>query len=125
MGAAQFDGFLGVEAGVNAAEHHVGSARTGYLPEFVSPQSIGGVNANTDHVARLNALGIDGSQRFIDQNRVAVGAGSCAGEHVEPSRSNDSGSEGHMAGIDQMNLHPPSDSWAQWRSITGLQCNSV
>ena len=52
-------GFVGIKGGVDSSEHHIGAAGACHGPNFVSAESIRGVDADTDDIAGLNLIGID------------------------------------------------------------------
>src|SRR5579862_1007685 len=105
MGAAQFACFLGIESGVNSAKNYIRSALPRQFPNFVSPQGIRGMNADTDGVSRLNTFGIHRAECFIHQNGIAEALGSGACQYVLPTRSNDRSPERNVARVNQMDVH--------------------
>ncbi len=67
MGATQLMGFVRIQGGVNSSKHHVRAASACQGPNFVAAQSIRGVDADTNDVARLNLSGVYRFQGLIDQ----------------------------------------------------------
>src|SRR5437867_11579418 len=55
MCAPKFMSFVRVKGCVNAAEHHIGAAFACQFANFISPERVGSVDANTDNIASLNA----------------------------------------------------------------------
>src|SRR5579864_4801565 len=47
VGATEFYGFFGVESGVNSAENYIGSTLAGDLADFITPQCVGRMDADT------------------------------------------------------------------------------
>ena len=56
VSAAEFEGFLGMEAGMDAAEYDPGSSFAGQSSYLHPPQRIGGVNPTANDIAGFNAL---------------------------------------------------------------------
>src|SRR5579872_1908232 len=63
--AAEFMGFRRVQGGVNAAEYDVSAAFPGYFSDFVTPQRVGGMDSDTDNIARLNRVRVHFVQSLI------------------------------------------------------------
>src|SRR5260370_19995204 len=105
MRAAELMAFFGIKRGVNAAVVHPGSALAGEAADLQAPIHIRGVDADADYVARLDAVGTEGFQRFIGDDGVAVLDAGGGGEHVEPAGRDDADTERHITGVDEMDTH--------------------
>jgi hypothetical protein len=57
---------------MNTAEHDKRSAVSCQPPNLKSTQCVGGVDADTNHITGLYALGPDGFKSLIDDNGIAV-----------------------------------------------------
>ena len=58
-GASQFQGFFGIERGVNAAIHNERASFAGDFSYLIAAKHIAGMDADSDDVAGLNGLGIE------------------------------------------------------------------
>ena len=103
VGFATLESFLWKQRGVNAAINDPGAAAASHAADSVSAERIAGVHADADDVAGLNGLGHNLLERLIDENGIADGTGCRGCKHEEPTRSDDGGAKGIIAGIDQMN----------------------
>ena len=74
--------------------------------DFVAAQGVAAVDADPDDVARRDGVDVEGLERFVGDDRVAVGRRRGRGQHIEPARGDDGHSEREMARIDQVNTHP-------------------
>ena len=105
MGSAKFVSFVRVKGCVNAAEHHIGAAFACQFADFVSPEGIGGMDANTHNISSLNTGWIHGVESFVNQRRIAKSLWGCGCQHIQPARSYDRGTKGNFARIDEVNAH--------------------
>jgi hypothetical protein len=102
--AANTKRFVGIERGVDTAEHNVGASLARDLANFIATQRVSGVNTDSDNVAWLKLQGVALFQRLINQNWVAKAAGSSPRQHIEPTWRDDRGPERCVAGINQVNF---------------------
>src|ERR1035438_292814 len=65
--------FLRIECGVDSAKDYKGTALTADLANGISTQGILGMDADPDDITRLNAIGVQRMNCFIDETRVAEG----------------------------------------------------
>jgi hypothetical protein len=72
MGCAEFMGLVGIQGSVNATEDDIGAAFACQFADLVSPERIGGVDANANDISSLNSSGIYGIESFVHQGRVTV-----------------------------------------------------
>ena len=63
------------------------------------------MNTNADYIAWVHGLRIQGTQRFVANNRTAKGLGRCSRQHIQPPRRDDRGTKRAVARIDQVNSH--------------------
>src|SRR5260370_23773360 len=56
MGAAEFSRFFGIKGCMNSAKNHIRAPLSRQLPDFVTPQCVCSMNANSDGIPRLNSL---------------------------------------------------------------------
>src|SRR5882757_1096024 len=98
-------GFVRIEGRVNASKHYVCAASPGNPSEFVSPQCVRGVDADSDNIARLNLGRVNRFKGFIDQQRVPKAWRCCGCQNVEPARGNDCSAERNFTWIDEVNAH--------------------
>ena len=103
MGCPAFEGFLGEEGGMDAAVDDPGSALSSDAAYFVAAKSVAGVDADADEVAGLDGFGEDLLDGFIDEDGVAGCGWGSGGEDEKPTWSDDGGTEGVVAGVDEMN----------------------
>jgi hypothetical protein len=105
VGFAALERFVRKQRGVNAAIDDPGAAGARHAADRVSAQGIAGVDADADDVAGLNGLGHNLLERLIDEDGISDGT-RCGGcKHEEPTRRDDRGAKGIVAGIDEMNAH--------------------
>ena len=110
VSATQFVGFVGIEGGVNASEHHVGAALAGHFPDFVAAERVGGVDADADNIAGLNLIRVYRLQGLVDQAGIAKARRCRRCKHIQPARGNDRGAKRNFTGIDEVNAHAMSPS---------------
>lgn len=96
-------GFVGKERRVNAAEDHPGPSRARLPPDFVAAPRVAGMDPDADDVARGDRLDVHVLECFVDDDRIAPFGAGRGGEHVQPTRRDDSDAERHVARVDQMN----------------------
>ena len=110
MCTAKFMSFVWIKGCVNATEYHTGAAFARQSADFVSPERIGGVDANTNHISGLNTGGIYGVEGFVHQRCIPISLRSGRCQHIQPARGYDCGTKGNFTGIDEVNAHaiPPS-----------------
>ena len=111
MGTAAFVGLVGIQRGVNAAEHHVRAARASGGAQFVAAPCVPRVNADADDVPCANARRIESLQRLVNQDWLAVFGRGRRREHIQPPRRDDANAERHVASIDEVNRHYWSGSY--------------
>ena len=99
---AQRRGFLGIQRGMNAAEHHVRAARTRLLADLVPLNRVARMNADADDVAGSDGREVHAIQCFIDKNRIAPLVTGSRREDVQPPGRDDRDAERQIAWIDQM-----------------------
>jgi hypothetical protein len=105
VGAAEFDGLFRVQSGVNSAEDNIGAAVTGHSSDLVTAKHVRGMDAYANRVAGPNAVRIKLDESLIHDRGVSITLRGRSGENVEPTRSNDGSSEGHIAWVYKVNLH--------------------
>jgi hypothetical protein len=103
--AAALAGFVREERGVHAAKDDVRASGARDLSDAVAPQRVAGVNADSDHVARLDRVFRNRLQCFVDEDRCPVTHWCRRGENVLPARRDDGRPKRHVARIDEMNAH--------------------
>ena len=57
---------------MNPAKDHERAAAPGFAADLIPPQRVAGVDTYPDDIARRDAIEIDGLQRFVDDDRIAV-----------------------------------------------------
>ncbi len=87
---------------MNAAEDDKRSSFPGDLSDRVPAKSIAGMNANPDHIARLDSKGIQTFKSFVTDFGVAEGAGCGCSEHIEPTWSDHRGAESGVTRVHEM-----------------------
>jgi hypothetical protein len=102
--------FLRVKGGVDSSENHVGATFPRQFPDFISPQGIGGVDADANYISWLDSLFLNLVERLIDKDGISEARWSGTGKNVLPSWCDYCCSEGHSAGIDQVNVQE-ARSW--------------
>jgi hypothetical protein len=102
--------FLRIEGGVYSTENHIRAAFPRQLANFISSQGIGSVDADANYISSLDSLLVDLVKRLIDKNGISEARGSGTGKNVLPSWCDYCCSEGHSAGIDQVNVQE-ARSW--------------
>ena len=103
--AAALEHLLREERRVNAAEHHVRAALARQRPDLVAAQGVAGVNADPDHVAGGDLVGIERVERFVAEHGVAPARRGRRRQDVHPSRRDDGGAEGDVTRVDQEHTH--------------------
>src|SRR5487761_123070 len=88
-----------------SAEDHIGASVARYFANLIPAQSVSRMNTDPDNVSGLDALGINGAKRFVDNNWIAKGCWRSGGKHIEPTGRDDRGTKRNMARIDKVNLH--------------------
>ena len=114
--AAELVRLLRVERGMNAAEHDPGAALAREPADFVAAQRVSGVDADADHVAGLDPLGVEHLQRFVSDDGVAEVSRRRSRQHVKPARRDDADAEREMAGIDEVNAQKGISSTAGFQN---------
>src|SRR5258706_16233479 len=113
-------GFVRIEGGVNSSENHVCASIPCQFPDFVAAESICGVDADANNIARLNLVGVHGLKGFIDQAGIAKARRGSRRQNIQPARSNYSCAERNFTGINEVNAHAALSSWGRgWRSAPG------
>jgi hypothetical protein len=97
--------FVRVERGVNAAEDHERPTRPCEVSDRIAAKRVGGVNANADHVSRVDAGRIERLERLVHDQRRAEACRRGRRQHIQPSRRDDGSSEREIAWIDEMDAH--------------------
>src|SRR5437667_7527047 len=64
MRAAEFQGFVGVEGGVDPSENYKGAALPRHSPQGVSAEGVAGVDADPHHIAGLDPRRVQALQRL-------------------------------------------------------------
>ena len=72
---------------------------------FITAQCIAGVDADSNHIARLDAFGASRLDRLIHDQRISIGGRRCGGEHIQPSWCDHAHPERYVTGIDEVNAH--------------------
>jgi hypothetical protein len=90
---------------MDSPEHYPGTALSDGTAHLVSSQCVAGVNADTHDIAFLNTLDIEMFQGFIADFGISERLISRSGQHVEPARGDDCGSERSVARINQVDDH--------------------
>ena len=90
---------------MDASVNDIGSSLPGRSPDLVSPKCVAGMDADPNHVTRLDLRGIDLRQRLIDNHRIPVLPGSRSGEDEEPSRRYNANTKRYVTRVDQMYAH--------------------
>src|SRR5689334_19365096 len=90
---------------MNAAKNYRSSTLFRQAAHGVAAQRVTGVNADADHVARLDFHGIQGIQCLVPNQGVAKVGGGGRREHIQPPRGDHSRSKRCITWIHQMNFH--------------------
>ena len=69
--------FVGIERRMDPAENDVRAPCARQCPDGVAAKCIPGMNTNADYIAWVHGLRIQGTQRFVANNRIAKGLGRC------------------------------------------------
>jgi predicted RNA methylase len=72
MCAAAFARLIGIERRVNAAIHDIRTSSAGCGSDLVPPECVACVDADADHVARLDRARVELLERFVDELRLSV-----------------------------------------------------
>lgn len=71
-----------------------------HSPHIESTQCVGGVDADPNHIAWLNALGTNGLKSLINNNSSPVLRRSSGSKHVQPPRGDHAKTEGYTTRVD-------------------------
>ena len=105
MRAAQLVRLVGIERGVDAAEHHDRPGLAGGPADLVAPQGVAGMDADADDVPAVDGAEIERFERFVGDDRVAERARRRGGDDEQPARRDDTDTERDVAGIDEADDH--------------------
>ncbi len=105
MGRAVFPCLVGIESGMNAPEDDRRAALAGDTSELISPQGVGGVNANPHDITRRDTVRVKRFERLIDDHRRPIVRWRRCGQHVQPTRCDDGGPERYVRRIDDVYAH--------------------
>jgi hypothetical protein len=83
----------------------MGAALPRYPANLVPAQGICRMDTDADDIATLDAAGVYRTERFINENRVAVGGWRSSRKHIQTTRRNDGSAKRRMARIDKVNFH--------------------
>ncbi len=74
------------------------------------------MDADADNISRVNCVGHNLLERFIDKDGITDDRGCGGSKHKEPTGRDDRGAEGIVAGIDEMDAHAANLSpyWCGW-----------
>ena len=102
---AELDRFFRKERRVNAAEDDPCTTGARQAAHFQSAMGISRMDTDADYVTLLNLVKIDCFESFVgnDGGAVLAWCGGC--EYVEPAGGDNSNTERHVTGIDQVNSH--------------------
>ena len=81
--------FVGIKRRMDPAENDVRAPGARQCPDGVAAKRIPGMNTNAYHIAWVHGLRIQGTQRFVANNRTAKGLGRCPRQHIQPPRRDD------------------------------------
>jgi hypothetical protein len=90
---------------VNAAKDHGGPAGPRQLAELVSAKGVAGVNADSDDIARLNRVHVEGLEGFVRDPWASKRRRRRGSEDEQPPRRDHANAEGEVARIHEMNGH--------------------
>jgi hypothetical protein len=89
-----------IEARMNTAKHDECSTVARHSSHIESSQCVGGVDADPNHIAWLNALGTNGLKSLINNNGSPVLRRSSGSKHVQPPRGDHANTEGDITRVD-------------------------
>ena len=98
-------GLVGIQRGVDAAEHDARAARAHALPDLVAAKRVAGVNADADDVAGLNARPYRTLPGFRRRSGRAIRGRCRARQHEQPTGRDDADAEREMAWVHKMDSH--------------------
>lgn len=124
VGGSEFENLFREKGGVDAAVNDSGTEVAGDFPDGVTAEGVPGVYADADDVTFINGGRVELFEGLIADDGVAEDRGGGGGEHVEPAGGNHRGTEGHIAGIDQVDAGSGRDS-AGHRGGGGLDLGEV
>jgi hypothetical protein len=103
--AAQVARLVRIQRGVDAAEddHRTSGARS--RPDLVAAKRVARMDADADHVSRLDRRGIERLEGLIGQKRNAVVRRRGGRQYIQPPRRDHADAERHVTRVDQVHPH--------------------
>jgi len=93
MAFPTFQGLFREERGMNAAINHPSAPAPGHSSNLVAAQGIPRMHTDAHDVTRLNRIGHNLLERFIDENGIAHRPRRGCRKHKQPSRRDDRGGQ--------------------------------
>jgi len=94
-----------IERRVNPAKDDERAPLAGDLADCVALNGVARMNANPDDIAGRHGGRVPRLERFVRDDRIAVGLGGRGRKNIEPPRRDHANAEGERTGVDEMNLH--------------------